>query len=110
MRTLNRLAQLHLVADQRNVSCAGGHSSQVAKRNLSGFVDEQIVKRLVMLRPGKQPRCSGDEVEGLHDLIVVVDVRYEPRVALMVFIRALLETVQADTLLRRDGGNFLEQL
>ena len=43
MHALNRLRQLHLVANEHQVQGASGHRDQIAERDLAGFIDEEIV-------------------------------------------------------------------
>ena len=44
MDALNRLAELHLVADQHDVASGGPHRNDVRNRNLTGLVDEQVIE------------------------------------------------------------------
>lgn len=44
MYPLNRLRQLHLVADENEIAAAGRHGRQVIERNLSRFVDNEEIE------------------------------------------------------------------
>ena len=49
MRALDRLTELHLVADENDVLRGGAHCDEVSERHLAGFVDEEIIEILVEL-------------------------------------------------------------
>ncbi len=63
MRALDGLCELHLVADQHNISGANAHGDDVGQADLPGFIDEQIVETLVHLRSGKEPSRPRDQAE-----------------------------------------------
>jgi len=62
VRTLDRLAQLHLVTQQDNIMPGGRHGNQIRQRNLPCFVHEEIVESALggFLDEGK--RGASDEV------------------------------------------------
>ncbi len=43
MHALNRLWKLHLIADQNDIGGGAAHGCEIAERNLSCLIDEQIV-------------------------------------------------------------------
>jgi exodeoxyribonuclease-3 len=61
VNALHRLWQLHLVADQNDVPRGAGHCNEVAQRNLSGFIDNEVIKSLTLIVPAKIKDSSADE-------------------------------------------------
>ncbi len=87
MHALDRLAELHLVAEQDEVAGARAHRDQVRDGDLAGLVDEEVVERLVELGAREEPRRAGDELEiaGRH-VLVRLDVLDERAVEASVFV------------------------
>ena len=73
MHALNRLRQLHLIADQNDIGGSAGHGDQVAKRNLSCFIDEQVIIFFALVFPAKMKRRAankpvlGRSILGVHN-------------------------------------------
>ena len=59
---LDRLGELHLIADQHDVLRADTHRDHVGEADLPGFVDEKVVERLIELGSREQPRRSRNEL------------------------------------------------
>lgn len=72
MGALDRLGELHRIADQHDVARARAGSDEVGQRHLSGLVDEQIVELLVVLVAGEQPRRAADQRQAAEAGIVIV--------------------------------------
>ena len=62
MRALDRLAQLHLVAQQHDVLRAGADGGEVGHGHLAGLVHEQVVELLVGAGVGEQPRGAAHQL------------------------------------------------
>jgi len=62
VHTLDRLLQLHLIAEQHDVARAGTHGHQVGQRDLAGFVHKQVIESLIDSGVGEQPGGARDKV------------------------------------------------
>ena len=63
MRTLDRLGELHLIADEHDRAGRRRHGDNVAQRDLSRLVDEEHVAAAAKFFASKEPGCSGDDGE-----------------------------------------------
>ena len=61
MAALQRLRQLHRVADQHDVPGRPGHGEDVSDRDLAGLVHDEVVERRGIV-PRKVPRGGADHV------------------------------------------------
>src|SRR3546814_6087990 len=71
VRSLNRLRQLHLIAHQHDVASGHAHGDDVGEANLSCLVHEEIVERLIVLRPREQPGGARHELMPARDGVVL---------------------------------------
>ena len=79
MHALDRLSELHLVAEQHDVARRRAHRDQVRERYLSGFVDEQVVDARLEGRVREQPRRARDQrTRRSDDVRIFVNVADEP--------------------------------
>ena len=62
VRALDRLAQLHLVAQQHDVLRARADGGEVGHGHLAGLVHEQVVELLVGAGVGEQPRGAAHQL------------------------------------------------
>src|SRR6266581_4230235 len=67
MRALRRLGELHLVADEDNVSRSETHRDGVGQGDLPSFVNEEVVESLLKIRAGERPRRAADHNPGPLD-------------------------------------------
>lgn len=105
MVALDRLSQLHLVADQHDVSGADAHGDGVGQADLARLVNEEVVEAAVKLGPGEQEGRSGDQLEtALGGLPVVQGVHNEARRGQhLVLAAGLLHPAEFQPLFGRDG-------
>ena len=73
MRALDRLGELHLVADEDDGLGGGRHRDEVAERDLAGLVDEEQVERAAADRPGEEPGGAADDRQREIDVAVIRD-------------------------------------
>src|SRR3954453_8508433 len=73
MCALNGLGKLHLVADQYDVLGADPHGENIGEADLSRFVDKEVVKRLIEIGTGEEPRRSGDQAMSALRRSVIVE-------------------------------------
>jgi hypothetical protein len=60
--TLERLRELHLVADQDHIPGAHTHRDRVGERDLARLVDKQVIDLLIQFLSCEQPSGSGDQI------------------------------------------------
>ena len=61
VRTLDRLSELHLIADEDDGLGGGGHRDEVSKRNLTGLVHEEHIARAAKIVPREEPGGPADD-------------------------------------------------
>ena len=61
MEALNRLPQLHLIADEDEIVSCRRHPNQVCYRHLSGFIDKQVVQCPSQGWVAEHPGCAANE-------------------------------------------------
>src|SRR5881296_3629022 len=61
MEALNRLPQLHLVADEDEIPSCRRHPNQVCHRHLSRFIDKQVVQCPSQGWVAEHPGCGANE-------------------------------------------------
>ena len=71
---LDRLAELHVVAQENEVARGSAHRHEIGERDLARLVDEDVVEPLVEPGIGKQPCGTGHEL-GVGGLDLVVRAR-----------------------------------
>ena len=89
---LDRLAQLHLIAEQDQVFGAHAHGDHVGERDLSRFVDEEIVELTPKSRLRQQPSGAGNKLRrwvSLRDVLIGTDVFDEVAIDAVIVRRNL---------------------
>ncbi|MCY1559768.1 hypothetical protein D9M68_968370 [compost metagenome] len=61
MLPLDRLRQLHLIAQQDQVASRHPHGNQIGRAHLTGFVDKEVVQLLSQVGVGKQPGRTSNQ-------------------------------------------------
>jgi hypothetical protein len=111
VNALNRLLQLHLVAEEDDVLRAGPHGDEMRHRDLPCLVHEEVVQGLVQLRVREQPGGAGHECStGSDDRAVVGDVLDHSPVQEALLAGALLDAPELDLLFRRAPLHGREQV
>lgn len=63
MHALNRLSELHLVAEEHDILGSRGHRDEVGQRNLTRLVDEEVVELVLQLGRGEEPSGACDKLK-----------------------------------------------
>ena len=74
VRALDRLPQLHLVADEDDVARGSAGGDEVGQRHLPGLVDHEEVERAFPLFPGEEPSRTRHELGVVRYGGVVEDI------------------------------------
>src|ERR1039458_828372 len=72
MSTLNRLFELHLIAEENEVLCASSHCNGIRQRHLASFINKEEIERPFPLRQGKQPCSPADDTVRISGACILV--------------------------------------
>ncbi len=98
MHALCGLCELHLIAHQYDVSRTQAHGDDIGNRYLPGFVDEEVIQRLIEFRPCEQPGGAGNQIIAAPaDVLVGHDIVDHRTIQLMILRRAFLGPAEHDS-------------
>jgi hypothetical protein len=77
---LDRLRELHRIANEHEVASCSTCGNDVGKRDLAGFVHKEVVELLIVLGAREQPGGAGDQWIGRKARILIFGCAIDGRI------------------------------